>query len=88
MAVERKEACGLHYSQDTTVAIRVFAPQVILNARVDLVLELLELTWRQRVARERSQALGAIELNAGVSEVIANVIVPREVFLDVVHIFL
>jgi hypothetical protein len=71
-------ARSLHHREDTLVAVGMGTTHVVLDAGVDLVLELLELALRQRVAREGSQALGAVELDARVMEVLAEVVAGRE----------
>lgn len=58
---------------------------VVLDAGVDLVLELLELALRQRVAREGTQPLGAVELDPRVMEVLAEVFAGREPRIEILR---
>jgi hypothetical protein len=51
-----------------------------------LVLQLLELARRQRVTREGSQSLSAIELDARVMEVLAEVFAGRELRVEILRV--
>ena len=74
VARELQRAGRLHHREDTLIAVGLATTHFVLDAGMDLVLQLLELAMRQRVAREGPQPLGAVELNARVVEVLAEVV--------------
>src|SRR4051794_25756690 len=84
MEVERQRLGGAHHGEHTAVAVVVGGTHDINHAGPEAVLETLEFTRRKRVAGERSQRLGAEELEPRVRKVIVEMgqILSRRQIMD------